>query len=84
MKRRKDKYEVHHLIRNLDEKRSGELRIQLQNDYKDPENGSYSETLAEAYNLKIYWERNKKSYNRTDRGTDGRLINFHNNGVRCP
>ena len=44
--------------------------------------GSYLETLAEAYDLTIYWERNKKCYNRTDRGRDGRSVNFYNNGGR--
>ena len=49
---------------------------------KDPENRSYPETLAEAYNLTIYWEGNRKSYNRNDHGRDVRSVNFYNNGGR--
>ena len=40
------------------------MRMQLQNDYtEDLENRSYPETLAEAYNLTIHWEVNKKINN---------------------
>ena len=79
----KDKCEANHFIRKLDDKRHGATRTQLHNDYaKDPENSSYLETLAEAYNLTICWEGNKKSNNRHDRGRYGRSVNFYNNGGR--
>ena len=58
------------------------MRMQPQNDYaKETENISYPETLAEAYNLTIYWEGNKKIWNNNDnndKGRGGNSVNFYN------
>ena len=83
LKRSKDRHEAHHFITKFDDKRHGVMRRQRQNDYaKDAEKSSGPENLAEACNLTIRWEGNKKSWNRTDRIRDGRLVHFYKNGGR--